>query len=83
MRWPYASAMYNAPAASNVTPIGSIAADVAAMPSGDIAATPVPATVVMMPVSTATRRTRKLHVSPMKRLPTASSATLNGLHSDA
>ena len=57
MRWPYASAISRLLEASHATLMGASAADVAAMPSGDDAATPVPATFVTAWVTASTRRT--------------------------
>ena len=73
------SAMKRFPEASKATPPGPYNhAEVAGPPSPANAGTPVPATVVMMPLADDTSRMRLLPVSAMKRFPATSTATLVG-----
>lgn len=69
-------AMYRRAEPSMVSPVAPYnSAKVAGPPSPSIPVMPVPATVVMMPVTMSTRRIRLLSKSEMKRLPCASNAT--------
>ena len=78
------SAMKRFPAPSSATPTGPAScAAVAGPPSPPKPCSPVPATVVMMPVTVSTRRTRPLEASAMKRFPAPSSATPTGKSSRA
>ena len=77
-RWLPLSARNRLPRRSTAIPDTSlIFAAVAAPPSPEKPAVPVPATVVMTPVKASTRRTRT--PSPKYRLPTASTASRAGL----
>src|SRR5437667_213783 len=80
IRWLAYSAMYRLPPASTATPTGTLRlAFVAAPPSPAKPKTPLPATVVMIPVAAPTLRIRSLPRSAMQRLPPESIATRAGL----
>ena len=83
-RWLLESAMKTLPPPSTAISRGTFKlALVAGPPSPPNPATPFPATVVMMPVAVATRRTRWLLESAMNTLPAPSTATPDGFHNEA
>src|SRR3990172_5554260 len=78
-RWLEVSAMNTLPPPSTATPIGEPSrAPAAAAPSPENPAIPVPAIVLINPVTASIRRTRWLEASAMNTLPTPSTATPYG-----